>query len=40
MVSSIVPKYERKNEKIRPNSNMIPQVEFFFIRFLGEMKTP
>ena len=29
MVSSILPKNERKNEKIQPNSTMIPQVEFF-----------
>ena len=38
MVSPILPKNERKNEKIRPNSTMIPHVEFF-VRFLGEMKT-
>ena len=33
MVSSIVLKNERKNKKNRPNSTMIPQVEFFFSLF-------
>ena len=29
MVYSILPKNEKKTEKIQPNSTMIPQVEFF-----------
>jgi hypothetical protein len=41
MVSSIFPKkFIKKEEKKEPNSTMIPQIVFFFVRFLGELKTP
>ena len=36
-MASILPKNERKNENIRPNSTMIPQVELFSLGFLTEI---
>ena len=41
MVSSILPKNERKNDKIQPITYLIlSTVVDFFVHFLGEMKTP
>ena len=37
-MSSILPKNEQKNEKIRPNSTILPQVEFFFVCLLEELR--
>ena len=40
-MSSILPKNEQKNKKIRPSSAMIPQVELFlFVYFLAELRIP